>query len=1266
MKKCVCSIFLVITMAAIVVAQTTTGRLAGTVEGPDGALPGATVTVKDNRTGKEISVVTNESGSYQFPQLEFGTYTITVVSNGFKTFVATDVKIDVGREYTYNPSLEIGDVQESVTVTAGADIVTSSSSQISNTVSPQQILSLPLLTRNPLTLTTLQAGVQSNPFQGTSINGMRTTMTNITRDGINIQDTFIRSNATDFAPGRPSVDDTGEFTISTSNTEADQGYGGAQIRLVTPRGTSDFHGALFAYNRNSAFAANSFFNNRNPNPAINEKPSFRNRNQYGGKISGPMPVPGFGEGTPMFFKDKGYFFFAYEKIKDPLSAAANRTILTPSARTGAFSWNRTNSTSVTPFCPSQAIGSVCTIPDILSFARANLTNGTSIPAATDPVIVGRVLSGLPTESNFTGGDGLNTAGYRLIRRSDQERDTYTTRVDVDINDKNTINGVFSYNTETNLRPDVDTTKFTVIPAVTQSSTNKSFVLAYRRIFSNNFVNEVRGGIFTSEVPFDRTDDLPAYHLSLPLVSNPEMTFMSQGRNTKGFNYQDNADWIMGDHSLKFGGQLQYFKVNAYNDAGITATYTVGTGTATPAFTTTNFGSIGGISTTQLGTANGLMALLGGVINAGAQTFNIANVNNGFEVVRRLEPFRYSNHSLYFMDRWSVAKQVTLTLGVRYELFPSMKLANGVALEPNIPDGADPAAAILDRNGSYVQLGTNAGVENAYTKNDYNNFAPNLGISWAPVFENGIGKFLFGSSGRSVLRAGYSHSYGNDSIVTTLRNADANNAGFGATTSSAVNLLSGTTALNDRLSGGLTGINAPVIAALPKSYLANNTAAFSNFGTVFGIDPNLEIPRVDQFSFGFQREFLGNTAFEVRYVGTWSDNLARAVDLNQIDIFNSGFLADFLRAMNNDRLTGNAFCTAAQNAGCQPLVFFKGTAAGSQPILVGTGGFSLTTFNNNLRNGTPADLALSLIQNNRNNHPTVANPNAVPFIDLLPNPATGVADLFLNDGWYRYHSVQVELRRRLSQGLYFQANYTFSKNLTNTVGTSQTYVEPFLDNNNKQFDVQRADFDQTHVFNFNGIYQLPFGKGKSLLNWGGIADKVFGGWEVSGLAQWTSGAPITFVDTRGTLNRNGRSARQTVDSNLSNAEIKNLIGVFEQNGNIYWINPSVINTSGRASEGYGSTPFSGQAFFNVEPGKTGILGRTLVDGPRYFNINLAVLKNIRFGENMRVQLRAEAFNFLNNVNFNNNTQLASITATTFGQITSATGPREIQFAARFEF
>jgi hypothetical protein len=272
--------------------------------------------------------------------------------------------------------------------------------------------------------------------------------------------------------------------------------------------------------------------------------------------------------------------------------------------------------------------------------------------------------------------------------------------------------------------------------------------------------------------------------------------------------------------------------------------------------------------------------------------------------------------------------------------------------------------------------------------------------------------------------------------------------------------------------------------------------------------------------------------------------------------------------------------------------------------------------------------------------------------------------------YNYNSLQIEVRRRFSNGLYFQANYTLAKNLTNAVGTSQQLFEPFLDNARKELDFQRADYDQKHTFNFNAIYQLPFGKGKMFLNNGGIIDKVFGGWELSGLGQWTSGAPITFVDTRGTFNRTGRSARQTPISTLTNAEIQALTGVFEANGAIYWINPSIINAStGQASTGYSlanAPGFSGQVFFNVPPGQTGNIGRTLIDGPGYFNVNMALLKNVRFTETMRLQLRAEAFNVINNVNFFQNTQFANINANNFGQISGTFGARELQFAARFEF
>lgn len=1263
MRKIFSTMLMLMVFAMAATAQTTTGRLTGTVSGPDGLLPNATVVARDNKTGKEITVNTKEDGAFLFSQLEFGTYTVMITSAGFKTFVANDVKIDVGRDYTLSPTMELGSLEENVTVTAGADVVTATTAQVSSTVSPQQILSLPLVTRNPLALTALQAGVAptaASPFQNTSINGLRTSLTNITRDGINIQDAFIRTNATDFAPGRPSVDDTGEFTISTSNQESDQGYGGAQIRLVTPRGTKDFHGALFAYNRNSEFAANTFFSNK----AGLARP-FRNRNQFGGKISGPMWLPGIGEGTPIFHKDKGFFFFNYEGIRDPLSGRFNRTILTPLTRGGGFSFLRDVAGAPTAICPSGARLSVCTIPNLLAFANSA---GLSVPTTIDPLIRARIISQLPTESNFSGGDNLNTAGYTLNRQQNQTRNTYTMRFDVDPTEKDNVNFVYSYVNEINLRPDADVNGFSTTPGVIQQSKNKTFVAAYRRILSQSMINEVRGGLFTSEVPFTRTDALPRFLFGAGAtgllantfqggaftggsVSNPENNFLNQGRTTKAFNFQDNADLIWGKHSFRFGGQLQYFKVNSYNDGGIVPRIVLNGGNGTPTFTAANFNTAGGISNAQLVTANNFLGLFGGLYNVATQTFNVADQNSGFAATGLLSPYRYSNHSLYVSDRWSIARGLTLSLGVRYELFPAMKLANGLALEPVYADTGNILPSLLTTTGTFNFIGGNAGTDKAYYKTDFNNFAPSIGLAYTPNFESGIGHFLFGSEGKTVIRGGYGQAYGNDSIVTSINNAATGNAGLGATVATQVNL-------NGQVSTGSPSVPTPPFTAPPLTFLRNN--GINNFfGTIFAIDPNIEVPMIEQYSFGVQRELSDGLALEVRYVGSRSKNLVRGIDINQIDIFNNGFLADFNRARANLALTGDPFCASA---GCQSLQLFvngAGTtgrlgvnAAGTTASI--TGRLARSTFNNNLTNGTPADLALAYINSalNLNNHPSNINPAAVPFVSLVPNPVAGAIDVMVNDANFNYNSLQVELRKRFSQGLYFQANYTYAKNLTNAIGTGQNLFEPYLDNNRPELEYARADFDIRHVFNFNGIYQLPFGRGKRFFDHGGIADVLLGGWEMSGIVQWTSGSPITFVDNRGTVNRTGRSGRQTPQTTLTGDRIRALGGVFEQNGTFYFIDPTALGT----------------AFTPNAPGQTGNTPRAVLNSPKFFNVDMALLKNIKFGETTRIQLRAEAFNILNNVNFQPPVagQLQLITATNFGQITGTAPARTLQFAARFEF
>jgi hypothetical protein len=184
MRRSVFTILVTLLLSASALAQSTTGRLAGTVSGPDGVIPGATIIATDDQTKREITAQASGEGTFSIPQLEFGTYTVKITAQGFKTFVATDLKIDVGREYSLNPTLEVGGVEENVTVVAGADAINSANGELSNTVSPIQIQELPLDGRSPLSLIPLQAGTTSNGAIGTtSINDQCRTAFTETRYG---------------------------------------------------------------------------------------------------------------------------------------------------------------------------------------------------------------------------------------------------------------------------------------------------------------------------------------------------------------------------------------------------------------------------------------------------------------------------------------------------------------------------------------------------------------------------------------------------------------------------------------------------------------------------------------------------------------------------------------------------------------------------------------------------------------------------------------------------------------------------------------------------------------------------------------------------------------------------------------------------------------------------------------------------------------------------------------------------------------------------
>ncbi|MEJ7577341.1 MAG: carboxypeptidase regulatory-like domain-containing protein [Pyrinomonadaceae bacterium] len=1248
MKRFVFAALMSCLFVASAFAQTTSGRLVGAVSGPDGVIPGATITVIDNATQKEITVQSSDEGTFTVPQLEFGTYTVRITAPGFKTFTATEVKIDVNREYTLNPTLEIGQLSEEVTVIAGADVLNASNAQLSTSVSPVQIQELPLDGRSPLSLTTLQAGTASTGGT-TSINGQRTAFSNITRDGINVQDNFIRANATDFSPERSSSDDTGEFTIVTQNAGAESGYGAAQIQLVTPRGSDEFNGALYIYNRNSRFAANESVNNSSGDPR-----PFLNRNQFGGKIGGPFPVPNFGEGGPAVLKGKGFFFFNYEKQFLRESGTFSRTVLTDTARNGIFR-----------FIDSRG---VLRSVNIFSLPTSNGTGPTGI----NPLVQSSILAGLPA-GNSTGGDSLNTTGFNFQQPFNDDYDYYTARVDVDINDRHTVNGVITDKREVTLRPDVTANGFAPVGSITQPGINKFLALAYRYSSPSGFSNEVRGGYSKPSANFDQTLTPPGFFLDSAIISEPQDRFLDQGRNQKNYNIQDNASFSLGNHTVRFGFLGQFFNIDPFNAGGNVPTFTLGVSALSPQFTAANFASIlptgTTISATNVGRANSLLSLLGGIVGAGSATFNQSNLSSPFALQPNLEEFEYENYAGYVQDQWRVNPRLSLNFGLRYELYTPLRLLSGLLLEPAIAPGLDPTQAVLDPNGTFQFLGGNGGGNNRFHRTDKNNFAPNVSFAYSPQFKNSLLNSLLPGENRTVIRGGFSISYVQDQTLTGLRNANSGNVGLGSTPSNAT--VGGDTRLNLRASNDLLGqvtLPTPPTLTTAPTFVANNGPNRSNFGTVFAVDPNLQVTNVMQYNIGIQREIGFNTAVEIRYVGARSGNLQRALDFNQVNIRDNGLLEDFNRARANLLATGSPF------TGPNVLTIFgTGTNARIRVTPTSTANaITQATFINTLNAGTPGDLALSILTAN-------ADINAANGqFPLVANPNTGVADVFSNSARFNYNSLQAEVRRRFAQGLYFQANYTFAKNLTDAIGTSQALFDPALDITNLDLEYQRADFDQTHAFNFNSIVDLPFGRGKFFFgDVGSGVDRLLGGFRLSTLLRYGVGRPITLIDQRGTLNRFARSGRQTPNSSLSKDEIKNLFGRFVVGDTVFFINPAVLNItqdangavqSSTATNGFGQPTFDGQVFFNVEPGQTGNVERAIFNAPNLFNMDVALIKDIRLTEGSRIQLRAEAFNITNRVNYllpltiDVNSQTFGILQPDFNFNTA----RRLQFAFRLEF
>ena len=1179
--------------AAMTMYAQVTGTVTGAVIDPsDAAVPEAAVSLQLPGSGAAaFTTKTSTSGDFTILSVPPGTYDLVVEAKGFLKAVVGGLKVDTGRTVSVPAiRLALASVTQTVEVTEAGTAVATSNAEVTNTISQSQIAKLPVIDRSPMAFVYTQAGVNYGAGS-TSINGQRSSYTNVTLDGINIQDNFIRTNDMDYIPNQLLLDQVSEVTISTSNASAANYGGSAQVSISTPSGSNEVHGQVFWTNRNNYFKSNSFTNNQS-----GIKVPFLNRNQIGGKLGGHI------------IKNKLFYYGNYEASRDHEQTTRNYTLLTANARNGIYTYKDSGG----------------------AIHQVNIL--TAMGYGFDPTM-NKYLAQVPDATNINNynvGDSTaallrNTAGDTLLRRNNELRDNVTGRVDYIYSTRNSFSGSYAWNRDILDRPDLDTT-YTVAPLQANNNPTKFLSAMWRFNPKANLTNEFRAGFNLANGVFLDSQTTPAYFITGTTYSNPVSgVTRTQGRHTNTYNLADNASWVHGSHSVQFGYQMQDVRIEQFNDAGITPSYSLGLGLNTPGLTTTQ---MPGASSTDISAANGLMATLAGLYSNYTATFNVKDRTNGY--VPNYGTWRHdiqNNYALYVQDSWKVSRRLSANLGVRWDYYPPTDERDSLALLP-VLENNNVIQTILDPNARLDFAGNSVG--RPWWTPSKRHFAPNVGLAWDPT-----------GDGKWAIRAGYSMSFVNDNLVRAADNSQASNAGLTSSVTSP-------TSLDGRFANGVVAIPTPVYK-VPRTNADNYALTTSN--AVAMPAPNLTTPYVQQWNIGVQRSIKG-TLFEVRYVGNHSSKQIRGFDYNQVLI--NQILQPFQAAANNGWLAQAA--TGTFNATYNPAI------AGSQPTtffnaMPNSGYLTNSTVRSYLQTGQVGELA-NFYQTNLVNGP----------YNFYRNTNALGANVLTNYGNSSYNGLQTEITHRFAHGLQFQGSYVFSKVLSDNDGTGQTDFEPFLDMNNAKIERRRAyGYDITHQIKANYYYELPFGKGHALSFANPVLSRVISGWNMSGIWTMQSGTPFSVYSSRGTLNRAARSSgTNTVNSTMTLPQLDQLFQLYK-NGNGVWFFPQAnLNpTNNSAVAADGAAPFTGQVFTQPGAGTLGTLQRNMFSGPWVWNFDFKMAKMTRISERVNAELRMDAQNIFNHDTWFVGNQ--TITSTTFGKVTSNFyGRRELQFGLYLTF
>ncbi|MGP0018060.1 MAG: carboxypeptidase regulatory-like domain-containing protein [Candidatus Sulfotelmatobacter sp.] len=831
--------FMLFLLAASAVAQTTAGRILGTVTDQSGAaVGGATVVVTDVQRGISRTLTTDDSGGYVAPELLPGTYKVHVEAKGFKTSERPNIGVEVATDVRVDFALQPGQVSQVVVVEESVPLVNTTSSTLGGTLSNQEINDLPLSGRNYENLLQLRPGVIRYPgggFSTTSANGLRAEDNGYYIEGLFDSEPYSGQSivngagiAGDSATILP-IDAIQEFNLQ-SNLPAEYGYKpGAVVNVGLKSGTNKIHGSAFGFGRDGSLDARNFFNAA-PNPKLT-----RTLEQYGGSLGGAL------------VKDKAFFFGAYEGQRYNVGNSYGG-ITSPSM--ASMPTNGTCSFLATGDCADS-------IPDVIADLLSPLnTSGFTVDAASLNIAGCAVSGGTVTCSGS--GFPLNNAPSISITNGFNNvvhEDNLVAKVDYRLNDHHSISGTYFFGNNSGTVED--------FPELQQKWLSdihtRAQVLGGNWIFtpSSRWVNEARAGynrLYQPTLPGDLNTPASSYGLNtgvsgpdtggLPRIGFGGYFFPGLG----GFKWPkfqgpdsitqfvDQVTYSMGKHSMKFGGDLHYNKVT-------NAAY---------------------------GNARGSITFLGGVASgAGAGSTPLEDFFAGLPFKSSVEignPTLHLHNWAYggfFQDDWRATRNLTINFGVRYEF-------------SSVPQEANNLLGNFDPNVGMVQVGH--GISSLY--NPYHkSFGPRGGFAWDIL-----------GNGRTVLRGGgglmyetvnwqsfvaFNNAFGPGSVPTGAPiDAAGDTSGGTITTGNAtiknfLNPVPWDTAGSPLYGGGSIDC-APILPG-------------GNPGSpcpIMTVDRNLTTPYVWNWTLNLQHAFTQNVSMEVAYVGNRGTNLTGIRDINQ--------------------------------------------------------------------------------------------------------------------------------------------------------------------------------------------------------------------------------------------------------------------------------------------------------------------------------------------------------------------------------------------------